>query len=115
MAQHTRTDTTPRATFVYPDSSPAELAPLPPAQAIQILPPALAIQIEDVLEGRILAIERTSPLPSAEAFLLKYAGTTFILAIPVRWPRLVCCAPLRQSSYFCLVACRSLATLRSGG
>lgn len=81
MAQHTRTDTTPRATFVYPDSSPAELAPLPPAQAIQILPPAQAIQIEDVLEGRIRAIERTSPLLSAEAFLLKYAGMTFILAI----------------------------------
>ena len=97
----------------YPDSSPAELAPLPPAQAIQILPPAQAIQIEDVLEGRIRAIERTSPLLSAEAFLL-YAGMTFILAIlsaGLVWYA----ALLRQSSYFCLVACRSLATLRSGG
>ena len=79
MAQ-SRVDTTPRATFVYPDSQPAELAPLPPAQAIQILPPA-QVQIEDVLEGRIRAIERTSPLIQAQAFTLKYAGLTIILAI----------------------------------
>lgn len=80
MAQHTRTDTTPRATFVYPDSSPAELAPLPPAQAIQVLPPA-QIEIEDVLEGRIRAIERTSPLLQAQAFTLKYLGLSIVLCI----------------------------------
>lgn len=80
MAQHTRVDTTPRATFVYPDSSPAELAPLPPAQAIQVMPPA-QVEIEDVLEGKIRAIERTSPLLQAQAFMVKYAGMTFILAI----------------------------------
>ena len=80
MAQQSRVDATPRATFVYPDSQPAELAPLPPAQAIQILPPA-QIAIEDVLEGRIRAIERTSPLIQAQAFTLKYAGLSIILAI----------------------------------
>ena len=80
MAQQGRVDTTPRATFVYPDSSPAELAPLPPAQAIQVMPPA-QIELEDVLAGRIRAIERTSPLLQAQAFMVKYAGMTFILAI----------------------------------
>lgn len=81
MTQSRQVDTTPRApTFVYPDSSPAELAPLPPAQAIQVLPPA-RIEIEDVLEGRIRAIERTSPLLQAQAFMVKYAGMTIILAI----------------------------------
>ncbi len=82
MAQHTRVDTTPRgATFVYPDvTQDGQLAPLPPAQAIQILPPA-RIEIEDVLEGRIRAIERTSPLLQAQAFTLKYLGLSVVLCI----------------------------------
>ena len=70
MAQRTRVDTTPRVnTFVTPDATGAEiLPPLPPAQAIQLLPPAQVEDVADVLEGRIRAIERTSPLLQAQAF-----------------------------------------------
>lgn len=71
------------------DSTPI-LPALPPAHAVEIVPHDADLAIEDVLAraGSIRAIEKTSPLLSAQAFMIKYAGlsaTLLVLSVGLTW------------------------------
>lgn len=68
-------------TFVDAGKSAAPLVPVIPAQAVTIETPAGAAP-EDVF-GRmaVRTVEHTSPMAQAQAFLVKYAGLTAVLAV----------------------------------
>lgn len=68
-------------TFVDAGKSAAPLVPVIPAQAVTVETPAGAAP-EDVF-GRmaVRTVEHTSPMAQAQAFLVKYAGLTLVLAV----------------------------------